>query len=92
MPNNLLDNTSSLQVGQRSASKRSVNFQSVNENSDGNETVGLDVLVELVRGGLVEDDCVLGLVLDYIPMNPASVFISVLRSSLGSDGEGIDGR
>jgi hypothetical protein len=61
---NLLDLSSLLQIGQTSAGKGAVDLQSVDENGDGDETVGLDILVKTVGSGLVEDDGVLGLVLD----------------------------
>jgi len=80
VPNNLLDNTPGLQIGQRPTGKRSIDLQPVDENGDGDETVGLDILVELVRGGLVEDNSMLGLVLDYIvPINPESAFPSSIK-------------
>lgn len=62
--NNLLDDALLLKVGQTSASNGSVDLHSVNENGDSDETVGLDILVKLVGGGLVEEDGVLGLVLN----------------------------
>lgn len=59
-----LDLSLLLKVLQALASQRAVDLQSVDEGGDGDETVGLDVLVQLLRGGLVENDGVLGLVLD----------------------------
>jgi len=61
---NLLDDALLLQVGQTSASNGTVDLHSVDENRDGDQAVGLDIFVKLVRGGLVEEDSVLGLVLD----------------------------
>lgn len=55
-----------LKVLQASASQGAVDLKSVDKGGDSDKTVRLDVLVELVRGGLVEDDGVLGLVLDCI--------------------------
>lgn len=43
-----------------------VDLESVDQGGDGHQAVGLDILVELLRGGLVEEDGVLGLVLDYM--------------------------
>jgi len=62
--NNLLDLALLLKVLEAPASERAVDLQSVDEGRDGHEAVGLDILVELVGSGLVEDDGVLGLVLD----------------------------
>lgn len=53
-----------LQVLQASACQRAVDLESVNQGGDSDQTVGLDVLVQLLGGVLVEDDGVLGLVLD----------------------------
>lgn len=64
MRGNGLDQALLLEVINASAGERAVDLHAVDENSDGNETIGLDILVELLRGGLVEDDSVLGLVLD----------------------------
>lgn len=55
-----------LEVVQALAGQGTVDLEPVDKGGDGDETVGLDVLVQLVRGGLVEDDGVLGLVLDCI--------------------------
>lgn len=65
MSNNLLDDAFLLKVGQTSAGNGSVDLHSVDENRDGDQAVGLDILVKLVGGGLVEEDGVLGLVLNY---------------------------
>lgn len=64
MSNNLLDLTLLFEVGEGLAGQAAVDLQTVDEGSDGDEAVGLDILVELLGGGLVEDDGVLGLVLD----------------------------
>ena len=68
MGNDWLDETLLFQVAEALSGQRAVDFHSVDENSDGNQTVGLDVLVELLRGGLVEENGVLGLVLDLGPL------------------------
>jgi hypothetical protein len=62
---NLLDDALLLQVGQTSAGNGTVDLHSVDQDRDGDQAVGLDIFVKLVRGGLVEEDGVLGLVLDY---------------------------
>lgn len=61
---NLLDDALLLQVRQTPAGNGSIDLHSVDENRDGDQAVGLDILVESVGNGLVEDDGVLGLVLD----------------------------
>lgn len=61
---NGLDEALLLEVVEALAGQRSVDLHSVDENSDGDQTVRLDILVELLGGGLVEEDGVLGLVLD----------------------------
>lgn len=62
--NDRLDQALLLQLLDALAGKRAVDLQSIDESSDGDETVRLDILVELVGGGLVEQDGVLCLVLD----------------------------
>lgn len=62
--NNLLNLTLLFEVGEGLAGQAAVDLQTVDEGSDGDEAVGLDILVELLGGGLVEDDGVLSLVLD----------------------------
>ena len=64
MSNNLSDLTLLLEVLEAAASERAVDLKSVDKGGDSHEAVGLDILVELVGSGLVEDDGVLGLVLD----------------------------
>ena len=59
-----LDDTLLLEVGNALAGERAVDLETVDEGGNGDEAVGLNVLVELVRSGLVEQDGVLGLVLD----------------------------
>jgi hypothetical protein len=61
---NLLDLTIGLKVGKRLSCKRAVDLQTIDEGGNSDETVGLDILLELVVGLLVENDGVLGLVLD----------------------------
>jgi len=62
--NDLLDLSFLFKIIESLSRKRSVDLQTVDEDCNRNETVGLDILGELVRGGLVEDDCVVCLVLD----------------------------
>lgn len=59
-----LDLSLLLEVLEALAGQRAVDLESVDKGGDGDETVGLDVLVQLVGSGLVEDDGVLRLVLD----------------------------
>lgn len=59
-----LDLSLLLEVLEALAGQGAVDLEPVDEGGDGDETVGLDVLVQLVGGGLVEDDGVLRLVLD----------------------------
>lgn len=61
---NGLDLSLLLEVLEALAGQGAVDLEPVDEGGDGDETVGLDVLVQLVGGGLVEDDGVLRLVLD----------------------------
>lgn len=61
---NRLDHALLLKVGDALASQRTVDLHAVDEGGDGDNAVGLDILVELLRGALVENDRVLGLVLD----------------------------
>lgn len=75
MPNNQLDQPLLLQVLQALPGERAVDLEPVDEGRDGDEAVGLDILVELVGSGLVKDDGVLGLVLDC-RMGMASVVCS----------------
>lgn len=64
MLNNGLDDTLLLEVGKGLAGERAVDLQTVDEDGNGDEAVGLDILLELLAGVLVENDGVLGLVLD----------------------------
>ena len=65
MPNHFLDLPLLLQIVQRFPRQAAIDLQSVHERGDCDEAVGLDVFVEFVGGGFVEDDGVVGLVLDY---------------------------
>jgi hypothetical protein len=63
---NLLDLAVRLEVGQRFPRQRAVNLQAIDEGSNGDEAVRLDILLKLVVGLLVEHDGVVGLVLDCV--------------------------
>lgn len=65
MPNDLPNLPLLLQLGQRLPSEAAVDLEAVNQGSHRDQAVGLDILVELLLGGLVEDNGVVGLVLDY---------------------------
>lgn len=62
--NDLLDRALLLEIVKALAGKAAVDLQSVDERGDRDQAVGLHILEELLGGGLVEDDSVLGLVLD----------------------------
>lgn len=78
--NDLLDDALLLQISQSSSCDRSVDLHSVDKDGDGDKAVWLDILVELVWGGLLEDNGVLGLVLD---LTLAPVMKSVLSIYFG---------
>lgn len=61
---NLLDLALLLEVLKSLTGEGAVDLKTVDKGGDGNETVGLDVLVETLSDGLLEDNGVLGLVLD----------------------------
>lgn len=64
MTDDLLDLALLLEVGKSPAGERAVDLEAVDKDGDSHQAVGLDILLELVGDGLVEDDGVLGLVLD----------------------------
>lgn len=64
MRNHGPDHALLLEVGDALAGQRTVDLHAVDEGGNSDEAVGLNVLVELLRSGLVENDGVLGLVLD----------------------------
>jgi hypothetical protein len=66
---NLLDLTVGLEVGKRLAGDRAVDLQAIDEGGNGDEAVGLNILLELVVDLLVENDGVLGLVLDCVAVS-----------------------
>jgi hypothetical protein len=61
---NLPDGALLLEIVEGLSGERAVDLQTIDEGGNGDEAVGLDILVELVRGLLVENDGVLGLVLN----------------------------
>lgn len=65
MTDNLLDLSLLLEISEGLAGQAAVDLKTVDESGDSDETVGLDVLVQSLSGLLLEDDGVLGLVLDY---------------------------
>lgn len=69
-----------LEVLDALAGEGAVDLHSVDQDSDGDEAVGLDILVQLLGDGLVEDDGVLGLVLD-LALRP--LLLLLLCSSSG---------
>ncbi len=81
MSNNLLDLTICLQISKRFPCERAIDFQAIDECGNGNEAVGLDILLELVVGLLVEDNGVVGLVLNYINLSVANSHLGVFGVS-----------
>ena len=65
MSNNLFDLSLLLQIVQCLPRQTSIDFQPIDKRGDSNQAVGLDVFVEFVRGGFIEDDRMVGLILDY---------------------------
>ena len=65
MPHNLLDLSLLLQVMQRLPCKATIDLQSVDESGNCDEAVRLYIFVELVRGCFIENNGVVGLILDY---------------------------
>ena len=65
MIDDLLDLAVSLKVLERLSCEGTVDLQAVDEGGNGDEAVRLDILLEPVVDLLVENDGVLGLVLDY---------------------------
>lgn len=72
MSDNLLDLTVGLKVVKSLTRERTVDLQAIDESGNGDEAVGLDILLELVVGLLVENDSVLGLVLDCLGVSGKS--------------------
>ena len=80
--NNLLDLALLLQVIQRLPRQTPVDLQSIDKGGNGDEAVGLDVFVEFVRGGFIEDDGVVGLVLDCAAEGRKSVHPGEIDSGM----------
>lgn len=76
MSDNLLDLTVGLKVVKSLTRERTVDLQAIDESGNGDEAVGLDILLELVVGLLVENDSVLGLVLDCLCVSGKSTLES----------------
>lgn len=64
MPNHLLNLPLLLQIIQRLPCETAIDLQPVHERGDCDETVGLDIFVEFIGGSFVENNGVVGLVLD----------------------------
>ena len=79
MTNDLLDLTISLKVVQSLAGKAAVDLETIDEGGDGDQAVRLNILLQLVVGGLVEDDGVLGLVLDCKKKDLLVTVVPLLR-------------
>lgn len=89
MSNNLLDLALLLQIAEGLPGQAAVDLQSIDEGGDGNEPVGLHILVELLGSGLVEDNGVVGLVLDcMVEEDCVSSIFFVLLPRLSSEGGG----
>jgi len=65
MTDHLLDLPFVLKVIQRFPCERSVDFQPVDEDGDSDKAIRLDIFLQLLGGIFIEDDGVIGLVLDY---------------------------
>ena len=78
MSDNLLDLTVGLKVVKSLTRERTVDLQAIDESGNGDEAVGLDILLELVVGLLVENDSVLGLVLDCLCVSIKTMELNVL--------------
>lgn len=79
MSHHLLNLPLLLQIAQRLAREAAIDLQAVDERGDGYQAVGLHVFVELVGGGFVEDDGVVGLVLDCVSIIWSAVSFFYLR-------------
>ena len=66
MADNLLDLALLLKVLKSLTGEGAVDLKTIDKGGDGDETVGLDVLVETLSDLLLEDNGVLGLVLDCL--------------------------
>ena len=66
MSHNLLNLPLLLQIIQRLPRQTAIDLQTIDERGDGDQAVRLDIFIEFVGGGFVEDDGVVGLVLDCL--------------------------
>ena len=72
MPNNLLYLSFLLQVVQCFPGQATIDLESVDQSCNCYQSVGLDIFVEFVGSGFIQNHGVVGLILDY-----AEVFMSV---------------
>ena len=72
----LLDLAVGLEVLEGFPGERTVDLETIDEGGNGDQAVRLDILVELVGDVLVEDDGVLGLVLDCLCVSGKSTLES----------------
>jgi hypothetical protein len=63
--NDLLDLSLLLKISEGPAGQAAIDLQTVDKGGDGDQAVGLDILLESLGSLLLKDDGVLGLVLDY---------------------------
>ena len=77
----LLDHSPLLEISQSLAGQATVDLETVDKGGDGDETVGLDILVELLSGRLLKDDGVLGLVLNYTAKPMSASFCATVSLS-----------
>lgn len=77
----LLDHSPLLEISQSLAGQATVDLETVDKGGDGDETVGLDILVELLSGRLLKDDGVLGLVLNYTAKPMSASFCAIVSLS-----------
>ena len=73
---NLLDLALLLEVSKSLAGQAAVDLQTVDEGGDGDQAVGLDILVETLGSLLLKDDGVLGLVLNCSRVSHGVPYIS----------------
>lgn len=65
MPHHLLNLPLLLKITQRLPRQGSIDLQPIDERGNGDEAVRLDIFVQFVGGGFVEDDGVVGFVFDF---------------------------
>ena len=78
MADDLLDHSPLLEISQSLAGQATVDLETVDKGGDSDETVGLDILVELLSGRLLKDDGVLGLVLNYTAKPMSASFCAMV--------------